>query len=168
LVSIFVCFSSSRHNGTCIAVNTSVPSYNGTNFKCQCVEGYDGIYCELQVDFCANITCENRGMCQTVEMSWVCLCLDASLYYGDYCQYKTNKLKIREILSKSFAAVAIGAIVTTCTFVVIMDVLKYAFHIDPVEYDRESYRKRREARKRARQPVKNNHPKIALRFQYVS
>jgi hypothetical protein len=99
---------------------------------------------------------------------WKCYCLDPSLYYGDLCQFKTTKLQIHEILSKSFASIAIGAIVTTCTFIVIMDVLKYFFHIDPVEYERESYRRRIQERRRARRPIKNNIPKLALRFQYVS
>ena len=126
------------------------------------------MYCELQIDLCGNITCENRGLCTTNNMVWECLCLDASLYYGDYCQFKTSKLIIREILSKSFASIAIGVIVTTCTFVVVMDVLKYCFRIDPVESERESYRKRLEARRHARRPMRNNEPRLALRFQYVS
>lgn len=77
-------------------------------------------------------------------------------------------MKIREILSKSFASIAIAVIVTTCAFVVIMDVLKYAFRIDPVEYERESYRKRREERRQARRPPKDDQMKLALRFEYVT
>jgi hypothetical protein len=157
-----------RHNGTCIPANGTVSSNNGSNFKCECTEGYDGVYCELTVDLCANITCENRGMCQTYDLIWKCLCLDPSLYYGDYCQYETGKLKLHIILSKSFASIAIGAIITTCTLVVVMDVLKYAFNIDPVAYERESYRRRMEERRRARRPIISGEPKLALRFQYVS
>lgn len=150
-------------------MNQTVSINNGSTFRCACVEGYDGVYCELQVDLCVNITCQNRGICSTTDFRWECLCLDSTLYYGEYCQYKTNRLKLLEILSKSFASIAIAAIVTTCTFVIIMDVLKYFFHIDPVEYERESYRKRKEERRRARRGVKDNHmPKFALRFQYVS
>ncbi|CAF0946542.1 unnamed protein product [Rotaria sordida] len=156
------------HNGTCISVNSTISSTDGTNFKCECMEGYNGVYCELTVDLCGNITCENNGICQTVELMWQCLCLDTTFYYGDYCQFKTSTLKIKEMLSKSFASIAIGAIVTTCTFVIVMDVLKYVFHIDPVEYERDNYRKRREAQKRARRPVKKNQLNVALRFQYVS
>ena len=165
-IEFIFCFF--RNNGTCITVNSTVSTNNGSNFKCECVEGYNGVYCQLKVNLCSNITCENRGTCQTVELQWKCLCLDSSLYYGDYCQFKTTKLQIREILSKSFASIAIGAIIATCTFIAVMDILKYAFHIDPVERERESYRRRREERRRARRPIKNNQPKIALRFQYVS
>ena len=158
----------SRHNGTCIAENSTVSSDNGSNFRCECVVGYDGKYCELETNLCDNVTCENKGICETVQLKWKCLCLDSSLYYGDYCQFKTTKLKIREILSKSFASIAIAVIVTTCTLVVVMDILKYAFHIDPVEYERESYRKRREERRRARRPPREDHMKLALRFEYVA
>lgn len=161
-------FDLPRHNGTCISVNSTISANNGSNFKCACVEGYDGVHCELQIDFCGNITCDNNGVCFTVELMWKCICLDSTLYYGDFCQFKTGKLKLQEILSKSFASIAIGAIITTCTFIIIMDVLKYCFHIDPVEYERDSYRKRLEERRRARQPIKNNELKLALRFQYVS
>ncbi|CAF3807786.1 unnamed protein product [Rotaria magnacalcarata] len=156
------------HNGTCVPINATIASMNGLNFKCECIEGYDGTYCELGIDLCENITCENRGICQTVAMQWKCSCLDSAYYYGDLCQFKTNKLKIREILSSSFAFIAIGVISVTCGFVVVMDVLKYVFHIDPVECERDNYRKRREAQRRARRPIKPNQTKIALRFQYVS
>ncbi|CAF2035575.1 unnamed protein product [Rotaria magnacalcarata] len=156
------------HNGTCVPINATIASIDGLNFKCECIEGYDGTYCELGIDLCVNITCENRGICQTVAMQWKCSCLDSAYYYGDLCQFKTNKLKIREILSSSFAFIAIGVISVTCGFVIVMDVLKYVFHIDPVECERDNYRKRREAQRRARRPIKPNQTKIALRFQYVS
>jgi hypothetical protein len=96
------------------------------------------------------------------------LCLDPKLYYGTYCQYTTGKLKLQEILSKSFAWIAIGMIIGTCTFIVIMDILRYAFDIDPVQGEREGYRKRLEERRRARRRTRHHGPKIALRFQYLS
>jgi hypothetical protein len=149
-------------------MNNTVATNNGSNFRCECVEGYDGIHCQLQIDLCGNITCENRGVCLTTDFMWKCVCLDSSLYYGDYCQFQTSKLMIREILSKSFASIAIAVISTTCAFIVIMDILKYCFRIDPVEYERESYRKRLAERRRARRQNKRKGPRFALRFQYVS
>jgi hypothetical protein len=161
-------FFVSRNNGTCIAVNSTVASNNGSDFKCDCVEGYHGIYCQLDIDLCDNITCENGGMCQTIDFMWKCTCLDSAYYYGVYCQLKTNKLVVLQVLSKSFASIAIATIITTCSFIVVMDILKYIFHIDPVRYERDSYRKRIEDRKRARKSIKNDQLKLALRFQYVS
>ncbi len=157
-----------RHNGTCIPLNTTIGSNNSSDFRCICVEGYDGVYCQLQIDLCGNITCENHGICITTDLIWKCLCLDPTLYYGEYCQYKTKKLIVREILSKSFALIAILVMSATCAFIIIMDILKYCFDIDPVEYERESYRRRLAERRRARRRMKHKRPKIALRFQYVS
>jgi len=74
--SFFLC----RNNGTCISASTTVNANNESNFRCECVQGYDGVYCELQIDLCGNITCENRGMCETEELMWKCICLDPTLY----------------------------------------------------------------------------------------
>ena len=157
-----------RHNGTCIASDEIIAQSNGSEFTCICIDGYNGMHCELKADYCGNITCYNGGICQTVDLQWKCQCTDSNFYYGDHCELKTTVLRIREILSRSFATVAIGAIVTTCSFIVIMDVLKYAFLIDPVEAERDTYRKRRERLRRARRPPPINGPNIAIRFQYVN
>ena len=157
-----------RHNGTCIPMNATVAAYNGTDFRCECADGYNGVTCELKIDYCGNITCQNHGICQTVQMQWKCRCLDSNLYTGDYCQFKSSALKMREIISRSFAGVAIGAITVTCGFVVVMDILKYAFQIDPVECERESYRRRRDLHREARRPGRKSETKVALRFQYVA
>lgn len=103
-----------------------------------------------------------------MELTWKCLCLNSDYYYGDLCQYKTTKLRVREIISKSFALIAIAVISSTCAFIIIMDVLKYVFHIDPVAFERDNYRKRCEALRRAKRPIKMHGTKIALRFQYIS
>ena len=123
-----------RHNGTCVPINSSVTVTNGAKFTCECVDGYNGVHCELSVDLCRNITCKNKGICQTIGSTWKCFCLDSTLYFGDYCQFRTNKLKIREFLSKSFAYVAITAITGTFMFVLVMDILKYIFHIDDTDH----------------------------------
>ena len=133
-------------------------------FYCECEYGYTGIHCELTINLCGNITCANRGLCQTINMTWKCTCLDSSLFYGDYCQFQTNFLLIRKALSRSFASVAITAIVSTCSFIVLMDILKYVFHIDPVKAERQRCQKRQEEIKRA---PKSSSPKVAIRFQYI-
>lgn len=87
-----------------------------------------------------------------------CVCLDSTLYYGDYCQLRTNSLQVKQALSRSFASIAITAIVLTCSFVVLMDVLKYGFHIDPVKTERQKVRQEK---------AQSNGQKLAVRFQYV-
>ena len=149
-------------------MNSTISTNNGSSFTCECAEGYDGIHCELPVDLCGNITCENNGVCQTTNMVWKCRCLDSTLYYGDYCQFQTSSLTVQKALSKSFASVAITAIVTTCSFVIVMDALKYIFHIDPVKTERENYQKQNEAEKEAKRSIRLNQPHVAIRFQYIA
>ncbi|CAF1227208.1 unnamed protein product [Adineta steineri] len=156
------------NDGTCLQGSGTSSSTNGSTFTCECSEGYDGVHCELKVNLCGNITCQNKGMCETYDMHWKCVCLDPTLYYGDYCQFKTSKLEVKEILSKSFASIAIASLIVTCGFILVMDILKYFFHIDPVEHERETYRKRRDQRRRARKPPKDGDMKLALRFQYIA
>ena len=66
---------------------------------------------------------------------------------------------IYKMVSKSFAYVAIIAIASVAAFVVIMDILKYCFGIDPVEEERKRMREEKRAKKR--QPV-------IERFVYVN
>jgi len=94
---------------------------------------------------CDNITCENSGICMSSYLAWTCECLDSSFYSGTYCQDKSSALKTKEALSKSFAIIAIIALCCVFGFVIIMDVLKYVFKIDPV--DRERHRLRMEKEK---------------------
>jgi hypothetical protein len=72
---------------------------------------------------------------------------------------KTNQLLLFTIVSKSFAYIAILVMVAAVMFIVIMDILKYCFGIDPIREDLE--RIRREKRKRKRKPV-------IQRFIYVN
>lgn len=86
-------------------------------------------------------------------------------YYGDYCQFETTALKIKQAVAKSFASVAITAILLTLSFILIMDILKYVFKIDPVRFER---RRLWQKRQRAKHPSRTRAPKVAVRFQYVA
>lgn len=76
-----------------------------------------------------------------------CECLSSS-YSGRYCESKSTGLKVRQFVSKSFAYIAILAMVTVALFVLIMDILKYCFGIDPAAEDREYLRQQRMKKKR--------------------
>ncbi|CAF0794318.1 unnamed protein product [Adineta steineri] len=153
------------NNGTCIEVNSTTVDNNGTTFYCNCSKSFTGVHCELKVNLCANIKCQNHGICQTVNMSWSCICLTPSLYYGNYCEIQTSALKVKQALSRSFAGVAIAALVLTCSFVIIMDVLKYVFKIDPVKAER---LKQIQAKKAVKSKAKAKAANVAVRFQYVA
>jgi len=53
---------------------------------------------------------------------------------------KSSSLKQKELLSKSFAIIAIVALSCVVAFVIIMDILKYVFNIDPVDRERRRLR----------------------------
>jgi hypothetical protein len=69
------------------------------------------------------------------------------------------KIKIYQIVSKSVSYIAIIVLISTLMFIVIMDILKYCFGIDPVHEERERIRRRKQAKKR--KPV-------IQRFVYVN
>lgn len=110
---------------------------NETTFHCDCKAGYDGVRCESKENMCQNITCVNNGVCFSSYPTWKCVCLDSSLYSGIYCEKKSSALVVRQVLSKSFASVAITAIILLFLFVIVMDVLKYGFKIDPIDRERQ-------------------------------
>ena len=65
-----------------------------------------------------------------------------------------------KFVSKSFAYIAIIAMTSVAMFIVIMDILKYCFGIDPVENERERMRREKDARRRKRPVIE--------RFTYVN
>jgi hypothetical protein len=105
------------------------------------------MYCEIKTNFCWNITCQNNGVCRPIVGNYTCECLGDS-YFGRHCEHTTKKMVIYKIVSKSFGYVAIIAMVIVGMFIVIMDILKYCFGIDPVEEERERMRRKRVEKKR--------------------
>ena len=69
-------------------------------------------------------------------------------------------------MSKSFAFIAITAIVALFVFVIVMDVLKYGFKIDPV--DRERQFLMMEERKRQLKKNRRRRRKNAVKIYYIA
>ena len=130
---------------------------SSTDFNCTCKPGWEGKRCEQMINFCNNVTCQNRGACRPSLLNYSCECLYG--YFGQHCESATTTLAIYKIVSTSLAYVAIIAMGAVVTFVVVMDILKYGFGIDPVEEEREKMRQERRAKKR--KPV-------IQRFVYVN
>ena len=110
------------------------------------------------INYCGNNTCLNGGVCQSSLLNYSCLCLTGS-YSGQFCEVTERTIVTRQIVSKSFAYIAIVAIIGAAMFIVTMDVLKYCFGIDPV--DRKRRPKKSEKRKKRKKPVQ------IIRFKYV-
>lgn len=112
------------------------------------------------INYCENITCENNGVCRPLFMNYTCECLGES-FSGRHCEIVTRKTIVLQTVSKSFAYIAIIFLVIVIAFIVIMDILKYCFGIDPAKDELERIR-RAKARKRARGPP------VIQRFTYVN
>ena len=52
-------------------------------------------------------------------------------------------------------------------FIVVMDILKYGFGIDPVKTDRDALKKKRMGEEKKKKK-KNQRPKVAYRFEYIN
>lgn len=138
-----------EHLGTCTAISEA-------DFNCTCPVGWEGRRCERSVNYCNGIQCENRGVCRSLESGPLCECLSG--YSGQYCEETSTRIIIYQIASKSFAFIAIIALIFVMAFVIIMDILKYCFGIDPVAEERERMQREKQAKKR--RPV-------IQRFTYV-
>ncbi len=123
------------------------PKYIG--FNCctsnnPCDKGWRGKNCESMIHRCDDKPCLNGGVCQPIPHGYECKCLGDS-YSGRHCEIIGKKIFILKIVSKSFAYIAIIVMSSAAMFVVIMDILKYCFGIDPVQEERERIRRKHPA-----------------------
>lgn len=113
-----------RNDGVCNQISN-------TTFVCLCSSKWQGNRCEQRKNYCKNISCFNDGICRSLTSNYRCECLGDS-YSGRHCEIISNSIKLHQIVSKSFAFVAIIVISATVLFIIMMDVLKYWFNIDPI------------------------------------
>ena len=132
---------------------------NGTHI-CQCAPGWKGFACEKRIDYCANVTCENRGVCRSRLSSYECLCLGTS-YSGRHCEIVSKKTAVLRSVASAMTYIMALIVGGFIAFIVIMDILKYVFGIDPVKVER----KVKETRKR---PHRRPHYSRAIRYVYVN
>lgn len=123
------------NNGTCNRISQR-------NFNCTCTDGWEGKHCERKINLCVSSPCQNRGVCFPSLLNYTCECLQGS-YSGRHCEITATRIRVLQIVSKSVSFIAIIAMVTVAMFVLIMDILKYCFGIDPVEGERERIRRER-------------------------
>lgn len=102
------------------------------------------------IDNCSTVQCENNAVCRPSFMNYTCECLGDNYYYGRHCEHVTTKLKVYKTVSKSLSYVGIVALVIVGLFVVIMDVLKYGFGIDPVDQEIRRIRRQKIIKRRER------------------
>ena len=144
--------SISTISGTCSETSN-------TTFVCSCRPGWTDLHCQIQINYCANVTCLNNGVCQPLFQNYRCLCLGDS-YSGQHCEIRANQLVVRETISRSFAYVTIIAISIVVLFIVTLDLLKYCLGIDPA-------RKTSQPRKYPKKTKTRKSP-VIIRFTYIN
>ena len=105
-------------------------------FSCSCKSGWEGTRCENQINYCMNVTCQNKAVCRPLFLNYTCECLSDG-YSGRHCEITSTQMVMRQVVCKSLGYIAIIALVIVVMFIVIMDILKYCFGIDPVREERE-------------------------------
>ena len=142
-----------RSLGSCLVTSTF-------DFFCQCQPVWRGEYCEEKVNYCANVSCLNGGVCRALVGNYRCECLGDS-YSGRHCENTASRTALYGAVSRSMAYVAIVAMSGAGAFIVVMDALKYVFNIDPVRPERKR-RPKQEQRKTQRKAVA-----VAIHYFYV-
>ena len=120
------------------------------SFICHCQTGWTGQYCQTTINHCENVTCLNDGVCKSSLFNYTCQCLGDS-YSGSYCEIVNENIETSQMVSKSFGYVAIIMIVLFALSIITMDILKYAFNIDPVR--RNVQRKKQKRKKTIRTDI---------------
>jgi hypothetical protein len=127
------------------------------NFACLCTMGWKGIHCQTKINHCEASSCLNKGVCRPAVGNYTCECLGSS-YFGRHCEITSSQTALRKIISRSLVFVAITAMSSVVTFVIVLDVLKYRFGIDVAPLPRRRLaRRRRKAKSHA-----------YMRFVYVN
>ena len=114
--------------GICVETSPST-------FRCTCSTGWQGLQCELQVNFCGNVSCLNNAVCKPILLNYTCQCIGAG-YSGRHCEVKASTLETHETVTKSFAYVVITALSLVVMLIVMLDILKYCFGVDTVREER--------------------------------
>ncbi|CAF1013859.1 unnamed protein product [Adineta ricciae] len=128
------------NNGTCSETSN-------TTYSCYCQPGWQDDRCKTKVNYCSNVTCYNHGVCRPLVLDYQCQCLAGS-FSGRHCEIVASTTKIHRILSKSFVYIAIMAMITVVMLVIIMDILKYGFHIEPSIQDLDRAQRDKQTKKR--------------------
>ena len=115
------------------------------------------------IDYCQNVTCENRGVCRRLFRNFTCDCVDQG-FSGRYCEIVSTKLFVLKLFSKCVSYVAIAFLISVIAFFVIMDILKYCFGIDPTK----DYLERIRRAKQIKRTKQRQQQPVIERFTYVN
>ena len=124
---------------------------------CTCAPGWEGSRCERKIDYCVNVTCYNKGLCRPLLGNYKCECLIGS-YSGRHCEVVDGKVVVRQFIAKSFAYLAIIAMVSVTLFVIVYGCAENIyFGIDPAGAEVKRIRRAIHAKK-----PQTSHSKVCL------
>ncbi|XP_039254307.2 protein jagged-1b-like [Styela clava] len=63
-------------------------SLHGNKYKCDCDRGFDGQYCQRNIDDCTHNSCQNGGTCVDDVNGFFCMCRDG--WEGDNCEINVD------------------------------------------------------------------------------
>ncbi|XP_077865931.1 uncharacterized protein LOC100375718 [Saccoglossus kowalevskii] len=78
-----------QHDADCVYVTAADPSQ--PSFECRCKPGYEGVYCQDEIDYCANSMCKNGATCASYTniQTFECQCVLG--YTGRLCETNINE-----------------------------------------------------------------------------
>ena len=65
-------------------------------YQCVCPTGFTGIDCEVNIDDCVNVTCQNNGRCIDEVNDYYCQC--PVTHKGEHCE-KSELLRCVNLLA---------------------------------------------------------------------
>ncbi|XP_066505740.1 milk fat globule EGF and factor V/VIII domain containing b isoform X1 [Hoplias malabaricus] len=79
-----------KNDGICEVIANSGRGDVFTGFVCKCQKGFEGVYCQKNVNDCAGQPCQNGGQCRDLDGDFSCKC--PSPYVGKHCQLRCISL----------------------------------------------------------------------------
>ncbi|KAF2366724.1 EGF-like calcium-binding domain [Trinorchestia longiramus] len=82
------------------------------NFTCSCVSGFEGQFCETNIDDCVNHTCQNGASCRDGINLYKCEC--APGYTGQSCETEINECQVEPCLNNGTCTDGLASFTCTC------------------------------------------------------
>lgn len=80
---------------------------DATTPVCDCKAGYEGKYCELNINECDSVPCQNNGSCTDLIADYVCECSGTG-FEGKICE-----IDIDECLTENISCGGLGTCINT-------------------------------------------------------